>query len=219
MHTLPIEIVAPCQIIIGENRAEIDILANVCRYQVTVAIHLHVPVLIVLEIGCRIQVAQCAALLDNVLCLTETLDLQTVFQRFAGQRISQAVHQFSDFVLIPREGEVRIPGKAVPPMAVTQARLDTRVADVPRLDVHARIARRGGYRRLERLIIRIGPIPRGGQSQVVPQPGVDTDLPGFGTLRVKLFDRTECRRQPLLVRLVVRIGWSGQESRERNTYR
>ena len=42
-------------------------------------------------------------------------------------------------------------------MAVTQARLDTRVADVPRLDVHARIARRGGYRRLERLIIRIGP--------------------------------------------------------------
>ena len=99
-------------------------------------------------------------------------------------------------------------------MAVTQTCFNTRVADIACLNVHARITRRGGHRRLECLIIRVGPIPRSGQSQVVPQPGVNTDFPSFGTLRVKLLDRTERRRQPLLVRFVVRIGRSGQEPRE-----
>ena len=214
MHTLPIEIIAPCQIIIGKNRTEIDILANVCRYQIAVAVYLHISVLIVFEIRSCIQVTQRTTLLDNVFRLTKTLDLQTVFQWFVGKRIGQTIHQFGDFVFIPREREVRIPRKTAPRMAVTQTCFNTRVADIARLNVHARIARRGGHRRLERLIIRVGPIPRSGQSQVVPQSGVNTDFPCFGTLRVKLLDRTERRRQPLLVRFVVRIGRSGQEPRE-----
>ena len=104
-------------------------------------------------------------------------------------------------------------------MAITQRCLHTRVAHATRLNVHTRITRRGGDRRLEGLIARVGQIPRSAQSHVVPQPGVKAHLPGLRPLGIELSDFAERRRQPLLRRLVIGISRGCQKAREGNTHR
>ena len=87
---------------VRENRSEIDVLAFVGHQQVAVLVHLDITVVVEAKVGRRVKVAQRTAFLEDVLRLTQPLDVQLgKIQRFARNRVHGIGCQFDDLVLVP----------------------------------------------------------------------------------------------------------------------
>ena len=102
VNTLIAEVIAPCEVVVRENRSEIDVLAFVGHQQVAVLVHLDITVVVEAKVGRRVKVAQRTAFLEDVLRLTQPLDVQLgKIQRFARNRVHGIGCQFDDLVLVP----------------------------------------------------------------------------------------------------------------------
>ena len=90
----------------SENGAEIDLLALVGEKQVARLIDLDITVVVEFQVRSGIEVAQRAALLEDVFGLAQPLDVEfRKIQRLARNGIQRTGSQVDDLVLVPREGK------------------------------------------------------------------------------------------------------------------
>ena len=162
IQPLPRKVVAPRKRVVRKDRTQVDVIPFVGQQQVPALVHLDVAVVVEAQVRGRIEVAQRAALLQDILRLAQSLDVELFeVQGLARHRIHGIGRQFDDLVAVPRVGEVRRPTEIAPAVVITRRKLDSRIADVARLQVDRRIGGRGRQRGVERLVLRVGLVPRG----------------------------------------------------------
>lgn len=127
----------------SEKRSRDRPVALVGEKQVARLIDLDITVVVEFQVRSGIEVAQRAALLEDVFGLAQPLDVEfRKIQRLARNGIQRTGSQVDDLVLVPREGEVRRPAEIAPLVRIAERQLDAGIADMPRLKVDGRIGRR-----------------------------------------------------------------------------
>lgn len=175
---------------VGEDRTQVDVVPFIRQQQVAVLVHLDVSVVVEAQVGGRVEVAQRAALLEDVFRLAQALDIEFVeIQRLSRYGVHGVGRQFDDLVAVPRVGEVRLPAEIAPLVVISGRQLDARIADVARLQVDRRIGRRRRQRGVEGLVLRVGLIPRSREADALPQPCVETHFVGGRALGFQVPDR------------------------------